>query len=634
METANFYYVSKLDANQRQAIFVNVVDFFNETWKHKPKPFKYNKYIAKKKKLTNENAEEIRDTSIQKTILIDKNGKVTFNKRKLTELPNFISKLTPNLALPLACDNIYFDYDFLFGMFSCIPLYEIMLQLSQLDTITANDLSSEAQSAQEQLKLMHLILLKCGFDIKDRPESTGVQIASSAMMFFKNLNYFTRLIDDIDSKSCFNCALTAPYQIMPAPGEKLLFAFEKHTKPIVSGAIGGENNFLWFTLSDKLIVFDLDQLTNLAIVELEKTEHVFRHLLVYSNESIRGNIKLLKDLNGGFLVASDNEVLSYSFELNLLVKKKINNGDTIKNIFLISQFHFVISYQNRNYFDVINILNGHSVERRTFQKEIHFLEVNSDEMYFNNTNEFNSSKPIFIAVVFESAEIFIMKVDLDDLKLSLESILEIPQAGCDCFSIRFDKTYFNLIVTLVDGSILVFPRNLFYTRAANKNLIMIKPKVDNLKLIIKDDRLDCWGFIGSDGQAYYYADKLMFMIPGNFDDLIITDSREISTFENGTIKKYAFKTVNDNQTEYELSKIFEIKAHYEKISFKFINRGFGNLILTASYDSIMKCFLVQGESVFDDLNVDLDFDTNEANVKELVFIDRNDIIVSLLENSK
>jgi hypothetical protein len=37
----NSFYVSKLNSEDRQSVFNNVIDFFNETWKNKPKPYKY-----------------------------------------------------------------------------------------------------------------------------------------------------------------------------------------------------------------------------------------------------------------------------------------------------------------------------------------------------------------------------------------------------------------------------------------------------------------------------------------------------------------------------------------------------------------------------------------------------------------
>lgn len=101
IEVTSSHYISKLNSSERVSIFSNVIDFFNETWKNKPKPFKYNSYIAKKKKLNDTNAAEIRDTSIQKTVVRKEDGTPIYNKRKINELPGFISEMSSDLSLLL-----------------------------------------------------------------------------------------------------------------------------------------------------------------------------------------------------------------------------------------------------------------------------------------------------------------------------------------------------------------------------------------------------------------------------------------------------------------------------------------------------------------------------------------------------
>ena len=99
---------------------MNVIDFFNETWKHTPKPYKYNEYLIKKKKIDDEgNLEAVRDTTIQSTTFTDKNGKICFNTRKITEFPEFLAKLKIAISCSLAAEHMYYNYEFLTGMF-CI----------------------------------------------------------------------------------------------------------------------------------------------------------------------------------------------------------------------------------------------------------------------------------------------------------------------------------------------------------------------------------------------------------------------------------------------------------------------------------------------------------------------------------
>jgi len=114
IEVAESFYISKLD----KGIFMNVVDFFNETWKYKPKPYKYNEFIKKKKKLQGDGGlEECRDSGIQPTVYTDKDGNVRFNTRKINELPEFIARLKPNVSYPLACELIFFNHTFFMGLY-------------------------------------------------------------------------------------------------------------------------------------------------------------------------------------------------------------------------------------------------------------------------------------------------------------------------------------------------------------------------------------------------------------------------------------------------------------------------------------------------------------------------------------
>jgi len=118
LEVALSCYLSNLNSDLRHKVFMNVVDFFNETWKFKPKPYTYNEYIRKKKKLQEgAGLEECRESDLQPTVYVDNDGNMRYNMRKINELPNFIAQLTSNVASPLACDLIFFNHTFLLGMF-------------------------------------------------------------------------------------------------------------------------------------------------------------------------------------------------------------------------------------------------------------------------------------------------------------------------------------------------------------------------------------------------------------------------------------------------------------------------------------------------------------------------------------
>jgi len=117
IEVADSFYISKMSSEGKE-IFMNVVDFFNETWKYKPKPYKFNEFIKKKKKLKEDaKLEECRDSNVQPTVYKDKQGNVHYNARKIDELPMFIARLKPNIAYPLGCELILFNHCFFMGLF-------------------------------------------------------------------------------------------------------------------------------------------------------------------------------------------------------------------------------------------------------------------------------------------------------------------------------------------------------------------------------------------------------------------------------------------------------------------------------------------------------------------------------------
>ncbi|CAF1120923.1 unnamed protein product [Rotaria magnacalcarata] len=116
IEVANAQYISKMNSSERTVIFENMVDLYKETWKGKNKPFKiYDPKLVTKYNLDGSNGEiqANRFTTSQPIEFIDANGRVQFNKRKLNELPQFLGQLTTNLSIPIAADEVFFNYSFM-----------------------------------------------------------------------------------------------------------------------------------------------------------------------------------------------------------------------------------------------------------------------------------------------------------------------------------------------------------------------------------------------------------------------------------------------------------------------------------------------------------------------------------------
>ena len=162
IEVASSYYVSKLNSADRETIFGNVVDFFNERWKSTPKPYKYNEYIAQKKKLAGNEAQETRDTTMQPTAFVDEHGKKKYNVRKITELPGFLGQLTGNFGAKLFCEHVFFNYDFLTGMLTCLNSNEVFDVMQKASEISSYKLNEEATECINDLLYFKYILLQNG----------------------------------------------------------------------------------------------------------------------------------------------------------------------------------------------------------------------------------------------------------------------------------------------------------------------------------------------------------------------------------------------------------------------------------------------------------------------------------------
>lgn len=181
---SNSFYISKLNSIERETIFANVVDFYNETWKHTPKPYRYNEFLKRKFKLETEKAEEVRNTSMQPTVFVDPNGVMRFNKRKISELPMFIAQLTTNLSAPLSCDNIYFNFHFITGLFASCSFSDIYANFEQINQQSSYAMNEEAKAAHLELKMMALVFLQCGINMKDYPFSAITLILFRTLKFY------------------------------------------------------------------------------------------------------------------------------------------------------------------------------------------------------------------------------------------------------------------------------------------------------------------------------------------------------------------------------------------------------------------------------------------------------------------
>ena len=120
IEVANSQFISKMNADERKVVFQNMIDLYKETWQGKSKPFKIDDpKLVSKYNLSESNGEiqANRFITSQPIEFVDANGRVQFNRRKLNELPQFLGQLTSSLAIPIAAEEVFFNYSFMRKVF-------------------------------------------------------------------------------------------------------------------------------------------------------------------------------------------------------------------------------------------------------------------------------------------------------------------------------------------------------------------------------------------------------------------------------------------------------------------------------------------------------------------------------------
>jgi len=308
---------------------MNVIDFFNETYKHKPKPYRYNEFLAKKNHIDKDQVLEAkRETADQQTSFIDKNGKLKYNLRKINELPEFIARLKPNMSYPLVCEHVFFNFEFLMGYLTHKSANEIMDYINHFPLHSTYKLTEETEKIAIQIHFFRLILHQVIFNVTNCPSSAGAKILESLMVFQKHFNYIESFLEQYDQQSYRTCSLMLPYQIASTPASDILIKYDKHNQPIYKCVFDGDDDKLFMVLADRLALFSLKDLKDYGATLIESSSDPILFLALYLDESEekesgKGNVEL-KDYEGGFMIANKHTLWSYSFQgLKVLKKKKL-----------------------------------------------------------------------------------------------------------------------------------------------------------------------------------------------------------------------------------------------------------------------------------------------------------------------
>lgn len=143
---------------------------------------------------------------------------------------------------------------------------------------------------------------------------------------------------------------------MAPPGNDLIFQFEKHSQPITHACIGADNDSLVFTLSNKLLnLFNMTSVIDLGEVELKKSDNDEPIQFFLVNFLDSATTVQLKDMLGGFVVATNTHIQSYGFDSTLYFSHD-SRPKNILDIFLVRfflRFSFCFFFFfNFNYFFV------------------------------------------------------------------------------------------------------------------------------------------------------------------------------------------------------------------------------------------------------------------------------------------
>ena len=543
----------------------NAIDYFIETWKDKLKPFKHNPYYAKKKNIPLDST-AYRFINPQPIEFISEKGEKRFNKRKLSELPHLISELEHDKAVINICEHFAFNYDFFYAKLMTTDVVTILKEL-QIDDVKSE--IEDIKRLERQIGLFSFILISNFSMLQKNPQNFAIQLCAKGLIFYRILNCFKNLIDEADLKSPNSCALITPYQYLLPPGDGLLISIENHKAPIKTTLI---NERLIITCSDRLNAFEMSELKNFGEIVypdnilVEETRAYFNH-----KPEMVTSFNLI---DGGYVLRSQDTVMSYKFDQTLIFSKKFSN---LKNIFLVPKKFLVLQFEDETYFEIYNVLTGEKLIRESFKTKIKLMACNVRfdriiEMNLKNDQEFS------LVVVLEKSEIHRFKIGNE--KSILTFVFKLPPAGIECHALSFssqedsmcfdDPNYF--VLAFEDGGFCCFMDE-DYESDESVDAIYFKPnpiiknKIDLLKIqAVNESGLL---FITSNGDVYVMnrSDSMIRMIPGQYQITSTVTSNYLALSSYGSVDCFYLPKTTNNDKSHKALKYLKFDAHYDDLTY-------------------------------------------------------------------
>ncbi|CAF0986663.1 unnamed protein product [Adineta steineri] len=333
IEIVNAQYLSKTDETERTLIFGNMIDLYSEAWTEKNKPLKIdNKKLIDKYHLSESNGEIQANRLItsQPIEFIDDHGQIQYNKRKLNELPEILCKLSPNLAIPIAANEVFFNYSFMHAKTQCSSFDDIAFLMQHFKETSVQQLSKVVLDMKQEIDILLMIYMIVGRLLEEYPNNYVFEFSSRLLNFFGIKPNITHLIKQFDEQSIKHWSLIVPYCQMQPPGSGLVYSMNKHTASVTHLDLTDDQTAA-ISLSNRIVVIDMTTGRTALDVKLPELNESYLNSttlpnIFYSNETKYTNIPNKNYQQFHFLVTSLHHMYFVSADDKIKFEKISNIG--------------------------------------------------------------------------------------------------------------------------------------------------------------------------------------------------------------------------------------------------------------------------------------------------------------------
>ena len=149
-----------------------------------------------------------------------------------------------------------------------------MSELAKFKQTSSYKLPPEILETKKEIDIFSSFYLISGIQLSEHPDNYAFEVSARLLNLFGIKPHITKLIKQFDEQSIQHCALVSPYAQLPPPGSGLLFSMRAHTKSVVEIDFT-DDNMTAITLSDRIVVFDMQELQTLLNVNLPQLDEPY-----------------------------------------------------------------------------------------------------------------------------------------------------------------------------------------------------------------------------------------------------------------------------------------------------------------------------------------------------------------------